>query len=205
MHTRVCTLSREEPWLFAANSLSFALTHNTHERLHSHTRNTLSGNYGQTVRRFTVQKTGSGYRSCINLAYTSAIRTLKIHWQPAISHYFKKPKAELREKKNVAGLKIWSLHKLFAWGLHSKKHIIQLWLSVVPQRSVPSSLESCTHACRPLSQIISTPLTKECLNCIMCQAGGLAAAYFAAPCLRLRWNREQLHLRMSPSAAGLPS
>lgn len=42
--------------LQTASHLSFALTHNTHQRLRlAHTK-LASGNYGQTVRRFTVQK-----------------------------------------------------------------------------------------------------------------------------------------------------
>lgn len=41
----------------------------------------------------------------------------------------------------------------------------------------------------PLSKNTSIPLTKECLNCIICQAGRLAKAYSSAPCLCLRLNR----------------
>lgn len=57
--------------------------------------------------------------------------------------------------------------------------IIRLRLNALEQSGSRSPLESCTRACRAFSSsIISAPLTKECLNCIMCQAGGLAKSFF---------------------------
>ena len=76
-----------------------------------------------------------------------------------------------------------------------------MFVNSVPQRSRLLSLESCTqsHACRPLSKNISIPLTKECLNCIICQAGRLAKAYSPAPCLRLRLNRAAAFVNVTQS------
>lgn len=69
----------------------------------------------------------------------------------------------------------------------------------------PSSLESWTHshACRPLSKHISIPLTKECLNCIICQAGRLAKAYSPAPCLCPRLNRAAAFENVTHSCGAL--
>lgn len=54
---------REKLWLLTATCKlpHFVWSHSTQKRLGSQTKHT-SGNYGQTVRRFTVQKTGSGYQ-----------------------------------------------------------------------------------------------------------------------------------------------
>ena len=66
----------------------------------------------------------------------------------------------------------------------------------------------CSFSTRagPLSKDMSIPLTKECLNCIICQAGRLAKAYSPALCLCLRLNRAAAFENVTHSCrAVLPS
>lgn len=65
----------------------FVVTHNTHKRLHSHTRSTFRKLW-PNCEKIHCSKKQEVVTSCIKLENTSVILTLKIHFKPAISGYY---------------------------------------------------------------------------------------------------------------------
>ena len=150
----------------------------------AHTRNTLQ----ETMAKLwedSLFKKQEVVTSCIKPEYTSVILTLKIHWQSAISHYFKTLKQNWENCSTASSNSIF-----YSIYLHERRVLEHYLLccSSKKQHLVIRKLNSLLCMRVFVKEHLLSLLTKECLNCIMCQAGRLAKAYSRAPCLCLRLN-----------------